>query len=65
MHCIHNVQECGTIHIKLCTKVEEMGADIYEMVKTAFQKEAVSYVRVVSSCAKLMMGAHSQICGRK
>jgi hypothetical protein len=64
MHCIHDAQECGTTHIKFCTEVEEMGTDIYEMVKTAFQKEAVSYVRVVSGCATLMMGAHSQICGR-
>jgi hypothetical protein len=65
MHCIHDVQECGTTHTKFCTKVEEIVADIYEMVKTAFQKEAVSYVKVVSGCAKLMMGTHSQICGRK
>jgi len=27
MHCIHDVQECGTTHIKFCTKVEEMVAD--------------------------------------
>jgi hypothetical protein len=54
MHCIHDVQECGTTHIKFCTKVEEMRADIYEMVKTSFQKEAVS-VRAVSGCATLMM----------
>jgi hypothetical protein len=65
MHCIHDVQERGTTHIKFCTKVGEMGADIYEMVKTAFQKEAVSYMLVVSGCAMLMLGAHSQTCGRK
>jgi glucokinase len=55
MHCIHDVQECEITHIKFCTKAEEMGADIYEMVKTTFQKEAVSYERVVSGCAMLMM----------
>jgi len=38
MHCIHDAQECGTTHITFCTKVEEVAADIYEMVKTAFQR---------------------------
>jgi hypothetical protein len=46
-------------HIKFCTKVEQMGADIYKMVKTAFKKEAVR-----CGCS-MMMGTHSRICGRK
>jgi len=65
MHCIQDVQEYGTTHNKFCTEVEEMGADIYEMVKTAFHKEAMSYVRVVSGCGMLMMSTRSWICGRK
>jgi hypothetical protein len=60
MHCIQDVQEYGTTHIKFCTKVEQMGAYIYEMVKTAFKKEAVR-----CDCGMLMMGTHSRICGRK
>ena len=65
MHCIHDVLECGTTYIKFHTKLEEMGTDIYEMAKTAFQKEAVSFVQVLGGSATLMMGTHSWICGRK
>jgi hypothetical protein len=37
----------------------------YEMVKTTFQEEAVSYMQVLLVSAALELGTHPQICGRK
>jgi hypothetical protein len=47
--------------IRFCAEFEKTEAESYEMVKTAFQGEAISYTQVFEWFHHLKMGAHPDL----
>ena len=62
---VGNIHGYGKASICKISCVTWENRDEYEMVKTAFQEEAVSCMQVLSGSSALDLDTHPYICGRK